>query len=181
MGGHHHHLIRFEVQEFHAGQIGLGVGLVGMGQLSAQYAVPGQSGVLGHIGHQRDVAVGHGGQDELGLQPVQSRGCVRPGVQPVPGQVQVGFGLFADTGDAEVIQQLFKAHPVQAVQFGPGQFPGAHLVHEGTVLGPPAFGKGHPVGGYAVGLAEVFAVAGDRTVPVHHGAEHVEHQSLDLR
>ena len=79
----------------------------------------------------------------------------------VPGQVQVCLGFFADSGDLEVVQQFFQAHPVKRIQFGPGQFTGTHLIHERTILGPPTLCEIDPIGGYAIGFAEALAVTGD--------------------
>ena len=136
--------------------------------------------MLGHVGEQRHVAVGQGGDDEPLLQAGEARGRVGPGIKTVPGQVEVGLLLAGEAGDAHFLQKLLQGHAVQGIQLCPWKLPLAHLVHEGAVLAAPPVGEALPVRLQSLGLSQAADLGGYTGAPVHHGAEYVEYQRPDL-
>jgi len=173
---HQHHLPRLQAQHAGGAQVDLGVGFVVLEQFGAQHRVPGQAGVFGHVDQQRHVAVAERGDRVTLLQPVQAGHAVGPGQQAVPDAVEVGrvhFVQLQPAGDQQPVQDA----SVQAVDVGPGQGAGAHLVHGGLVAGAPVVGEYGPVlRRQGQPLLQQLAFAGDGRAPVDDGAEDVEAQ-----
>ena len=92
---HHHHRSRRKPQGLRAAQIDLRLRLVGSRDLCSQNRVPGQTGALGHVHQERDVAVRVRRDDVAALQMDEALDHVRPRVEAVPGAgeiVAVCFG-----------------------------------------------------------------------------------------
>src|SRR4029077_9687510 len=78
VSGHQHDLLGFEIEEVRNQQIDLAVRLVVANVLGRKNAVPGETGMLGHVREQRDVTVGERGYHESCFQTLQSGNGVRP-------------------------------------------------------------------------------------------------------
>jgi hypothetical protein len=96
----------------------------------------------------------------------------------MPGAVEVILLRLVEPRDAELLEQLLEARPVQAVEVRPRQLAFPHPGHGWLVFAPPGVGEGYPVGVDALLAAERTAFLGDAGAPVHDGAEHVEREGL---
>ncbi len=105
----HHHLARPQVQQPGDAQIGLRVRLEVAEQVGAEDHVPRDAGELRHVQQQRDVAVRQRPDDEARLQPGQAGHRIRPGVQPVPAQVDMDQVLLRQARDAELARPAGRA------------------------------------------------------------------------
>ena len=78
--------------------------------------------MLGHVREQANIAVGQGADDKARFQPCQARHHIGPGVEPVPGGVEVLLLPIAQVGDAKVFEHVLQNQAVQVVNQGPAQF-----------------------------------------------------------
>src|SRR5437899_9767979 len=180
VGGDHHALARCEPEERGRRQIGLGLGLVVPRDLRAEDGVPRESPVLGHIHDQRDVAVRERRENELLLEARQAGHGVGPGVEAVPGAVQVVDLGLRETLDTELDQKLVEALAVEVVELRPRAMAAAHLVHRWLVEAAPRVGELGPVHAEALRLPKGLALPDEARPPVHHRAEDVQGARLDL-
>jgi hypothetical protein len=133
---------------------------------------------LSHVGEQRDVAVGEGGDDVPVLELGQTGARIGPGPQAVPDAVQVVDVLPGEPAQGKALEQVVEDHAVQRVDLRPRQLARAHARHGGPVAGAPAVGERRPVHLELLAAAERLALADDRAAPVDHRAEHVEHEGF---
>ena len=188
VGGDHEALLGGEVHDLGGAAIDVGVGLVLAGGLGAEDDVPGQAAVLGHVDHEGDVAVGEGGEDEAGLEAGESGDAVRPGVEAVPGVVEVVDLGFGEALQAEFGEGVDEALAVEDVERDPVAGAVADGGHGGTVAAAPGVGEGCPIdlgpvdlGPVGLGVGgELPALAGDGGAPVDDGAEDVEGEHADV-
>ena len=170
-----------QIEQGSRAQIGLRLRLVGARHLGAEDHVPGQPGALGHVDHQRDVAVGERREDEPALQPAQAFDRVRPRVEPVPGAIEViDLGL-AQPADRMLVEQRQQVLAVQVVEPGPGAPAAPDLLQRRLIARPPGIGEGMPVARDPPRTERRSGLARDALAPVHDRAEHVEAQRLDVR
>src|SRR5699024_4069585 len=87
-------LMRFESEDVRGAQVRSGIGFVGTGDLGAEDGVPRQFSTLGDIESQTHVRVRQWSDDEPGLQPGQSGDRIRPGIQSVPGEIDLSEDVF---------------------------------------------------------------------------------------
>ncbi len=104
MGRDHHALLRCQTEEIGGALVGFWLRLVGARYLGAQHGIPGQARALGHVHQQRYVAIGEGGEDVFALEPRQPFDRVGPGIEAVPGVVQIGDLGFRQARKAEAQQ-----------------------------------------------------------------------------
>jgi len=168
------------VQKVGGGLVDLAIRLVVPRQLGAENAVPWQAAVLGYVGHQGHIAIGHRSNDEPMLQAIQTWHRIGPRSQVMPGQIELCLGGFAETGNIEFSEHFLQCHTVQPVQVGPGEGTVTHFVHEGPILSAPGVGKSVPVGRHSMDSAKLLGVLDDATAPVDHCAEHIKDQCLHL-
>src|SRR5581483_3691082 len=79
----------------------------------------------------------------------------------------------------EARQAALEVAPVQNVELGERDAPGADLLHARLVFAPPGVGEGEPVKLVAEGGEDFFGLARDRGAPVEQRPEHVEEEGLD--
>src|SRR5882724_8927220 len=179
--GDHHALAWRQPEERGRRQVGLGLGLVVPRDLRAEDGVPREPTILRHVDDQRDVAVRERREDELLLEAREAGHGVGPGVEAVPGTVQViDLGL-REPLDGELGQELVEALAVEIVELRPRAPAAAHLVHRGLVEAAPRIGEPGPVHAEALRLAERLALADEARPPVHHRAEDIEGERFDVR
>ena len=82
------HCAGAQIERLAGGEIDARLRLVVAGDFGAEDRVPRQIVAAREIDHQRDVAVRARRQHEFRLEPRQRRRHVRPGVEPVPGQIE---------------------------------------------------------------------------------------------
>ena len=181
MGGHHHHALWRQVEGLGRRQVDHRLGLVVARDFGAEDRVPDEAVAARQVDHQRDVAVRARRQPERRLQPCQSRCRIRPGIEPVPGEVEIGAGRLLDVVEPEVMQHDIQVAPMQAVELAERQLATAHLGHGRLVLGTPGVGEGEPVHVGIPRRQRGTHLACDRRAPVDQGAEDIEDQCIDGR
>src|SRR5262245_26768899 len=180
VGGDHHALAGRQPQELGSCPVALGLRFVVPRHLGAEDRVPRKPAVLGHVHHEGHVAVRERGQHELPLQACEPGHRVGPGIEAVPGAIEViDLGL-RKTLDAELGQELVEALPVEVVELGPRPAAATHLVHRRLVEPAPRVGELGPVEAEPLRLAERLAFPDEAQPPVDHRAEDVERERLDV-
>src|SRR5262245_18479061 len=174
MSGDHQALSRPEAKHLGRGSIRLWRRLVGARYLGAQDGVPWQAGPPGHVDHERDIPVRECRQGEPSPEPGQPGNGIGPGVEPVPGSVQVLDLLLAERGDGELSEHGAQALAMQVIELCPRAAPAPHLLEGRLISAAPGFGEAPPVRGYAPAPGELLPLANDAAPPVDHGAEDVE-------
>src|ERR1035438_5951956 len=76
------------------------------GEFSRQDQVPGEAGVLGHIGEQRNIAVRERRNRVLALEVRKTCNGIRPRLQAMPYPVPVFLFVCSETFDVELLQQF---------------------------------------------------------------------------
>src|SRR5215831_6460396 len=180
VGGDHHAFARRQSQERGRRQVRLRLRLVVAGDLRAEHRIPGKAAVLGHVHHQRDVAVGQRRQDELLLEARETGHRVGPRIEPMPGAVEMIDLRLRKALDAELDQERVEALAMEIVELRPRAPAAADLVHRRLVEPAPGVGELRPVDAETVFLAEGLALADQARAPVHHGAEDIERERLDV-
>ena len=182
MGGDHHDRTGIVIaEEMDRRLVHLGVGLVMLHDIGAEHRIPRQAAIFRHVGQKANRAVRQSRDDVFLLDAGQARHRIRPRLEPVPGQVEPDFVVFAECGDAEFFEQMIERHAVQDVEIGPRQFASAHPVHRGRISAAPCIGELLPIdAGDAAPCSQSLAVGGHRRPPIDHRPEHVMHQCLDL-
>jgi hypothetical protein len=178
VGGHHHDLRGRQVELPTHTEVGVRVRLVALEVLGREDQVPGQTGALGHVRQQRDVAVGQRADQVAPLQPRQAGHAVGPRVQAVPGAVDVRALRRRHASQAEHRQQLAQAFVVQRVERPEADLAAAHALHLRLVARAPQVGQAQPVGVQPLRRPPGAEVARDAAAPVDHGAEGVEDDGL---
>ena len=178
---HHQHLLRLQPQQFDRRAVAFRVGLVVLRHFGSQDAVPGHPAVFRHIGHQRNVAVGHRRDDEPRLEPIQARHAVGPGAQVVPEMGDFHFLGIVQPHNVKLGQRLVQRHPMQGVQVGPGQRAAANLVHIGAILAAPGVGESPPIPFHALDAPHRSALLNDAGTPVHHRAENIKNAGPNIQ
>ena len=85
----HHAIAGRQIERLAGGEIDPRLGLEVAGDLGAEDRVPGKIVAAREIDHQRDIAVRHRREPELPLEPRQAGRHIRPGVEPMPGEIEV--------------------------------------------------------------------------------------------
>jgi len=118
-----------------------------------------------------------------GLRPeaVEAGPHVRPGVESMPGQVQVRARRLIDVIERERAQYDVEVAPMQRVELAERQAAAADVVHRRLVLAAPGVREGEPVDGDAARGERRFRFTRDRAPPVDERAEHVEQQCMEGR
>src|SRR5580704_9757212 len=98
----------------------------------------------------------------------------------MPGAVEVVDVRLAETPDVKFLEEFDQVLAMQIVEPGPGPLALTHLLHCRLIVGPPAICKGVPILLVALRPEKTFRLAGDAVPTVHHGAEHVESESLHI-
>ena len=116
VGRDHHALVRFEIECFRGREINAGLRLVIAGDFGAQDRVPMQMIAAREVSHQRDVSVRHRREQKIFAQARKAGGDVRPGIEPMPGEIEVFERPLVGPADREPRQDPFEIHPVQHVE-----------------------------------------------------------------
>ena len=102
----HHHFFRLQLQQAHRGEVGFAIGLVMPGQLGGKDQVPGNTGMLGHVGQKRDVAVRQRRNGVLLLEARETGDGIGPRLQAMPDAVPMVFFFFGKTFDVKFLEQF---------------------------------------------------------------------------
>src|SRR5437879_6101009 len=180
VGGDHHALAGRQPEERGGRQIRLGLGLVVPRDLRPQDGVPRQPAVLGHVHDQRDVAVRERREDVLLLEPREPGHAVGPGIEAVPGPIEMVDLSVRQPLDGELRQELLEALAMEVVELRPRALAAPHLVHRRLIEAPPRVGELGPVHREALRLPESLALADEARSPVDDGAEDVEGERFDV-
>ena len=180
MRGHHHHLWWSQVEELHGAQIRFRIRLVVAHQFRAEDAVPRYAAVFGHVGEQRDVAVGERRDCVARLQTRQASNRIWPRPASMPHLVELHLVGFSERSDLVLLEERVERHPVEHVQLGPRQLALAHAVHRRTIRTAPLVGERRPIKREALGFRQRGAFLNHHRAPVHNGAKGVEDHHLDV-
>src|SRR5436309_7148172 len=180
VGGDHHALLGLEAQHRGRRQVALGLGLVMARDLRPEDRVPREPAVLGHVHHQRDVAVRERRQDVLLLEAGEAGHAVRPGIEAMPRAVEMVDFSVRQPLDRELPEQLLEALAMEIVELRPRAPAAPYLVHRRLIEAAPRVGELRPVDREALRLPEGLALADDARSPVHDRPEHVERERFDV-
>src|ERR1700722_20316807 len=98
----------------------------------------------------------------------------------MPGAVEVVDVRLAETPDVKFLEEFDQVLAMQIVEPGPGPLALTHLLHCRLIVGPSGVCTAGPILLVALRPEKTFRLAGDAVPPVHHGAEHVESESLHV-
>src|SRR5262249_20638897 len=115
-----------------------------------------------------------------GSQPREARPDIFPGIEAMPGEIKLRLCRFVEFLEPEARLDLVEHAPVNDVELHERLPASAYLVHAGLVFGAPRIREGEPVERVSQRLEDSFRLAGDAIAPIHHGAEYIEKQGLDL-
>ncbi len=177
MRGDHHAFARLERERFRGRQVDARLRLVVARDLRAEDRVPRERVPSRQIHHQRDVAVGDRGEEKLRAQLREPGRNVGPRVESVPGEEQPAPRLLAQRFELEARHDALEHPAVDHVEAREGDFPRAHLLHRGLVLGAPGDGEREPVELIA-GRKNRPGFARDPGTPIDEGTEHIEEERL---
>ena len=90
VGCNHHAFAGREIERIDGGEIDVRLRLVVARDVGAQDRIPAQFVAPREIGHQSDVAVGAGRDQELGAEPRETALHIGPRIEPVPGEIEIG-------------------------------------------------------------------------------------------
>src|SRR5581483_2181461 len=117
--------------------------------------------------------------DEFPLESRESLHRIRPGIEAVPGAIELCPLCFAEAGEAVLRQELVEDHAVEIVDARPREIAAAHALHRRLISRAPVVGEARPIGGDALLATEPLELADDAAAPIDDGAENVENESLD--
>src|SRR5262249_46260726 len=116
---------------------------------------------------------------EVALEPRQSFHGIRPGIEAVPGAIEMSLLLLAQAGNAILHEKLVEDHAMEIVDARPRQRTAAHALHRRLVSAAPVVGKARPIGAEALLPPHRLELANDAAAPIDDGAEDIEDESLD--
>ena len=130
--------------------------------------------MLRHVDHEPHIAVGHGGQNEPGLQPGQPRHTVRPWVEPVPNHVQVIYFRVRKARDRKILQDLEKIFPMQGVEIGEPAFPVTYTGHGRHISPAPGQGESLSIQAKALVRGKTVYFRSNTVSPVNNSPKHIK-------
>src|SRR5215471_398800 len=141
------------------------LGLEVSGNFGAQDGVPAQIVAASNVRHDGDVAVGAGAQQQPGSQPREARPDIPPGVEAMPGEVELRLRRLVELLQPKARLDLVEHAPVDDVELRKRLAAGADLVHAGLIFGAPRIREGKPVERISEWLEDFFRLAGDAVAP----------------
>ena len=120
-----------QIERVRGGEIDVRLGLVVARDVGAQDRIPAQFIAPRDIGHQRDVAVGAGREQELGAEPREAARHVGPRIEPVPGEIEIGEHVGRNALDVELRERAVEHLAMQHVELHELAAAGADLLHAG--------------------------------------------------
>jgi hypothetical protein len=168
---HHHHFVWRAIEGITGRAIDLQLGLVVARMLGTEDRVPVPAVAARQRGHQRDVAVGAGREQELGAQAGERGRHVRPGVEAVPSERELAPRTLVRVVP-EVVEHDVQVASVQHLELAKRDTASAHLFHRRLVLGAPGIGQRAGFVGAHMQMAP--QLARHAAAPIDERAEDVE-------
>src|SRR6185295_7736824 len=101
--------------------------------------------VPGDIDHQRDIAIGARRENEFLLQPREAWNNIGPGVDAMPGQIEIIRASVAELLKTELRPDPIEHAPVQDIELDERLSARAYLCESRRVQRAPSIGKCMPV------------------------------------
>ncbi len=117
---HHHAGLRRKIEGRAGRAIDHRLRLVVTRNLGAENGVPAKSVVARKIGHQRNIAVRYRREQEALAQSLQPLGRIRPGIEPMPGGVELAADILGQFLQAEVRPDAVEIAPMQRIELAEG-------------------------------------------------------------
>ena len=118
-------------------------------------------------------------QHEFALQPHEAGHYVGPGIEAMPGQVEIVGNLLVKFFQSKLRSDLVEHAPVQDVELDEGLASGAHFLHARLIERAPGISKREPIDRVAKRIQNTFGIACDPIPPIDAGAEHIVDERLD--
>src|SRR5262249_37391295 len=120
-----------------------------------------------HVRHQRNVAVRAWCHQEPLVQPCKGWADIRPRVELVPGEIELGQRRLIELADLEPWQDAFEVLSMQDVELHEWPAARPHLLHARAIFPTPGRGELEPIQIVAERLEDLFALPRDTVSPIN--------------
>src|SRR5262249_33194015 len=112
--------------------------------------------------------------------PGEGRRHVGPGVETMPGQIEIVQHVLAKRADAEAWENALKIAPVQHIELAERNAAGTHFFHGALILPTPSIGHRQPIKRVATRLEQCLRFTRHPAAPVDQRAKHIEEEGFYL-
>ena len=174
MRRHHHALRRCKIESLAGGEIDARLRLEIARDLRAENRIPGEPVAAGKIDHQRNIAVRHRSDQKFCAQACQSWRRIRPRVEAMPGQIEIGENIVGHARDPETRKHAVEIMAMQDVELAKGHPTGPDLFHRRLIFSAPGIRESMPIARMAERPEQRGRFARDAGAPVDQRAEDIK-------